>query len=381
MPMNLAEKRPIRVRSSSGEYAVHCQPGLLGRIPAELASIGSFSSVHLLTSKKVWKVLREAVFAGYSRSARPPVHFLDDAEAAKTLTTVERAARSLVRAGADRHSAILAVGGGVVGDLAGFVAASYLRGVGLIQVPTTLVAQVDSSVGGKTGVNLPEGKNLVGAFYPAKLVLVDPEALHTLPEREFRGGLAEVIKYGVIADPQLFAFLEENMDLLLKRDPRTLLRIIRRSIQIKANVVSRDEKESSLREILNYGHTFGHALESATKYMTYQHGEAIAWGMICAGLLGHEVAGMPADDVARMVSLIRRTGELPAWPKIAPQKLIEAMGSDKKRSAGRLRFVLSPKIGQAKSYDGIDRKKILCVLRLMGNSAQKLQAAIGPCND
>jgi 3-dehydroquinate synthase len=305
---------------------------------------------------------------------------MNDAESAKRMATVELAARSLVWAGADRHSLVIAVGGGVVGDVAGFVASSYLRGVALVQVPTTLVAQVDSSVGGKTGVNLPEGKNLVGAFYPARLVLVDPEALKTLPEREYRGGLAEVIKYGVIADAELFSFLEKEMGKLLKRDAATLLHIIRRSIEIKAEVVSKDERESGLREILNFGHTFGHALESVTKYKRYQHGEAVALGMMCAGLLGHEIAEMPADDVARMVSLLRLIGPLPGWPKVPVKSLLKAMRSDKKTRANRLRFVLAPKIGVAKSYDGVNEEKVLSMLRFMGRSWQKAESAIGKGN-
>ena len=375
--MNLAETRPIKVRSSSGDYAVVCRTGLLKRLDRAVAPLGTFSGIHVLTSQKVWKALGKGVLAGFSRRGRPQVHLLDDAESAKTLGTVETAARALLRAGADRHSLVIAVGGGVVGDVAGFVAASYLRGVALVQVPTTLVAQVDSSVGGKTGVNLPEGKNLVGAFYPARLVIVDPDALCTLPEREFRGGLAEVIKYGVIADPELFALLETNMDLLLARESKALRHIIHRSIQIKAEVVSKDERESGLRETLNFGHTFAHALESVTKYRTYQHGEAVAWGMMCAGLLGHEIAGMPADDVARMVSLIRRMGPLPGWPRVAPRMIVEMMRSDKKARSGKLRFVLSPKIGKARSYDGVPEKSVLNVLRVMESFKKHGHAAIG----
>jgi len=233
------------------------------------------------------------------------VHLFDDRESSKKLSTVEEITRGLVRAGADRKSLVIAVGGGVVGDVVGFAAASYLRGVALLQVPTTVVAQVDSAVGGKTGVNLPEGKNLVGAFYPPRRVLVDPEVLSSLPEREFRGGLAEVIKYGVIRDASLFCFLEENIGAILRREADALEQIIRRSIEIKANVVSRDEKESGLREILNYGHTFAHALEAVTHYRRYQHGEAVAWGLMCAALLGHELVNTPADDVARIIALVR----------------------------------------------------------------------------
>jgi 3-dehydroquinate synthase len=235
--------------------------------------------------------------------------------------------------------------------------------VALVQVPTTVVAQVDSSVGGKTGVNLPEGKNLLGAFYPPKLVLVDPELLATLPEREFRSGLAEVIKYGVIGDAKLFAYLEENMGRLLKRDGGVLEHVIRKSIEAKARVVSRDERESGLREILNYGHTFAHALESVTGYKKYRHGEAVAWGMMCAALLGHEAANTPADNVARIIALVRQIGPLPSWPGVSPGKLYAAMYADKKTKFGKVRFVLSPRIGQAKSYDGVPEKNALCVLR------------------
>jgi len=311
----------------------------------------------------VWKFLRPSLQRGLSRRAKPHIHLMDDGESAKNLNTVEKVSRSLVKAGADRQSLLIAVGGGVTGDVAGFVAASYLRGVALVQIPTTVVAQVDSSIGGKTGVNLPEGKNLVGAFYPPRLVLVDPEALQTLPEREFRGGLAEVIKYGVIADAKLFAFLEANMEAILKRHAAALAHIIRRSIEIKAQVVSRDERESGLREALNFGHTFGHALESATQYKRFQHGEAVAWGMMCAALLGHETIDTPADAVSRIVALVRRMGPLPEWPQIRPQRLLEFMRSDKKARAGKLRFVLAPRIGRAASYDGIPEAVVLCILR------------------
>jgi 3-dehydroquinate synthase len=290
------------------------------------------------------------------------VHLFNDAEAAKNLRTAESLSRSLSRAGADRKSLIIAVGGGVVGDVAGFVAATFLRGVALVQVPTTLIGQVDSALGGKTGVNLPEGKNLVGAFYPPRRVLADPDVLATLPPRQFRGGLAEVIKYGIIADPKLFAFLEKNFEAVLRRSPSALEYIIPRSVEIKARVVSKDERESGLREILNFGHTFGHALESVTRYRRYQHGEAVAWGMMAAALLGHEAGLTPADDVSRIVSLVRRLGPLPPWPRIPAADFINAMGADKKTRAGRLRFVLTPRIGKARSYDDIPLDLVECVL-------------------
>jgi 3-dehydroquinate synthase len=378
--MKSADSSPIQVRSRFGDYSVLCEPGLLRHIENLISPLGSVSSVHLLSSPRVWKALGKTVVGGFHPKSKPQVHLLDDSETAKTLRTVEKVLRSLVRAGADRHSLIIAVGGGVIGDMAGFAAASYLRGVSLVQVPTTLVAQVDSAIGGKTGVNLPEGKNLVGAFHPGRLVLVDPEALATLPDRQIRSGLAEVIKYGVIADPELFAFLEANLDAILGRDSPVLLHTIRRSMEIKADVVSRDERESSLREILNFGHTFGHALEAVTKYRRYQHGEAVAWGMICAALLAHETIGFHADSVARLITLIRRIGPLPRWPKTPPHAILDAMRSDKKTHGGKIRFVLSSEIGKAATYDTATEKTVLCVLRFMAKCSQQPENAIGKCH-
>ncbi|HKF24824.1 MAG TPA: 3-dehydroquinate synthase [Candidatus Acidoferrum sp.] len=359
----------ILVRSSAGSYAVVCGTGALAGLRREIARAGAFSSMHVLTSPKVWNAVGQRVLRGL-RGCAARVHRFDDSEVAKNLRSVETIGRSLVRAGADRRAIVVAVGGGVVGDVAGFAAASFLRGVALVQVPTTLVAQTDSAIGGKTGVNLPEGKNLVGAFYPPKLVLVDMDTLQTLPQREFRGGLAEVIKYGVIADARLFAFLEKNFERVLEREARSLEYLIARSAEIKARVVSKDERESGLREILNFGHTFGHALESATAYRRYQHGEAVAWGMMAAALYGHETGVTPAGDAARIISLVRRMGKLPAWPRIAAKRLIALMGSDKKARAGKLRFVLTPGIGKAATYEARDPAKLDLVLRMTPRVAE-----------
>jgi 3-dehydroquinate synthase len=343
----------IVVKSSAGPYPVVAGAGVIRRTAQEIATLGRFSSVHLVSSAKVWRAAGKAVQRGLRLPTGSAIHLFDDAESAKNLRSVEQITRSLCRAGADRQSLVVAVGGGVVGDVAGFAAATYLRGVKLVHLPTTLVAQVDSSIGGKTGVNLPEGKNLVGAFYPPQLVLTDPELLRTLSDREFRGGLAEVIKHAVIADEEMFAFLEKAMEKVLRRDPQVLGFLIPRNVQIKARVVSRDERESGLREILNYGHTFAHALESVTRYRRYQHGEAVAWGMIAAAFLGHELGLTRADDVSRIVALIRRLGPLPLWPDAPSRVLLNAMRSDKKTRSGVLRFVLSPRIGEARSYDTV----------------------------
>jgi 3-dehydroquinate synthase len=315
--------------------------------------LGKFSSLHVVSSPKVWRAVGRTVKRGLQTHASRAVHLMNDAEAQKNLHTVESVSRALVKAGADRRSLLVAVGGGVVGDVVGFAAASYLRGVALVQVPTTLVAQVDSSIGGKTGVNLPEGKNLVGAFYPPKLILTDPQVLDSLPDREFRGGLAEVIKHSIIADAEMFSYLEKNIAKVLRRDRAALAYLIPRNAAIKAGVVSRDERESGLREILNFGHTFAHALESTTRYRRFRHGEAVAWGMMVAALLGHEIGLTRADNVSRIVNLVRRIGPLPAWPPVPPKKLTAAMHSDKKTRAGKLRFVLTPRIGKAGSYDEV----------------------------
>ena len=361
--MKAGQAHSIRVCASAGDYSVACGPGILRQAGRVIEKLGRFTSVHILSSPKVWRAVAGTVRRGISPAYEPQVHLFNDAETAKNLRTVEEMARTLVRAGADRKALLIAVGGGVVGDVAGFLAASYLRGVALVQVPTTVVAQVDSAVGGKTGVNLPEGKNLVGAFYPPRIVLVDPDLLTTLPDREFRGGLAEVIKYGVIADEKLFRFLEENITRILRRDASVLQHVIRRCIEIKASVVSRDERESGPRETLNFGHTFGHALESATRYRRFQHGEAVALGMMCAALLGHELLETPADQVSRMVALIRQIGPFPTWPKIPAVRLLKTMSSDKKANAGQLRFVLTPRLGCALSYTDVPMKNVLCVLR------------------
>ena len=354
----------IPVKSSTGEYSLVAGAGAIRQAPHEIAKLGRFSNIHVVSSPKVWRAVSKTVRRGLRLSSKSAIHLMNDAEFAKNLHTVELLSRSLVTSGVDRKSVIVAVGGGVVGDVAGFVAASLLRGVTLVHVPTTVVAQVDSSIGGKTGVNLPEGKNLFGAFYPPRLVLTDPELLRTLTDREFRGGLAEVIKHAIIADASMFVMLEKNLENILRRDRATLGRLIPQNMQIKARVVSRDERESGLREILNFGHTFAHALESVTHYRRYQHGEAVSWGMIAASFLGHELGLTCADDVSRIVALIRRLGPLPAWPRVSAATLVKAMRSDKKARGGVVRFVLSPRIGEARSYDSISSHIVERVLHL-----------------
>jgi len=335
-----------KVTSSSGSYAVVCAPGALARAGSLTSRRGDSTSTFVLSSTKVWRHCGRAIAAKIpGRAGRRPILF-DDRESSKNLETVEAIARQLVRAGADRQVTIVAVGGGVVGDVAGFTAATYLRGVRLVHIPTTLVAQVDSAVGGKTGVNLPEGKNLVGAFYPPKVVIADPTLLATLPHREYRSGLYEVIKYGAIADRELFGFLERRMSSLLRRDPAALGWVISRSIAIKARVVGEDEREGGLRQILNFGHTLGHALEAATNYRVFLHGEAIAWGMIAASMMALSLNRLPLMDAFRIVRLVASVGPLPKVPAIPSARLRSILAGDKKSRGGRVLWVFPRKIGK-----------------------------------
>jgi 3-dehydroquinate synthase len=336
----------IRVSSSHGAYRVYCSRGALARAEFVIKGLGDSTGTFVLSSPNVWRHWGRVV-AKRVRGTRANRTFLfDDSESEKNLATVELVCRALSRAGADRRAVIVAVGGGVVGDVAGFAAASYLRGVRLVQIPTTLVAQVDSSVGGKTGVNLPDGKNLVGAFYPPKAVIADFETLATLPHREYRSGLYEIIKYGAIADVGLFKFLEQRMLALLRRDPSALAWVIPRCIRIKARIVARDESESGLREILNFGHTIGHALEAATGYRRFLHGEAIGWGMYAATLLGLAAGRVPESDATRIIRLVASVGPLPPLGAIRVAQLRQILAGDKKARGGQVRWVLPRGIGK-----------------------------------
>lgn len=278
-------------------------------------------------------------------------------EESKTLDHAARLCRELVRAGLDRGSAILALGGGVVGDLAGFVAATLFRGIAFVNLPTTLLAQVDSSVGGKTGVNLPEGKNLVGTFYQPRLVLADVLTLRTLPEREFRSGLAEVVKHAMIADAALFRTLEEDVDRILQRDPETLQAVIARNCAIKARVVEADEREAGVRAVLNFGHTVGHALEAASGYGTLTHGEAVAYGMLVATAISVRRRLCSPTDAQRLHNLLRRFGLIPSL-RPSPELLETYVLRDKKMRDGVLQFVLTPGVGSVTLAPVSDRKDL-----------------------
>lgn len=272
---------------------------------------------------------------------------LPDGEEHKTLANIARLLDVLVSNRFNRDCAVVALGGGVIGDMAGFAAACYQRGVDYVQVPTTLLAQVDSSVGGKTGVNHPGGKNLIGAFHQPRAVLADTGTLRTLPDRELRAGLAEVIKYGLIRDPAFFAWLEANIEPLLARNSSALAHAIRRSCEIKAEIVARDEREQGERALLNLGHTFGHAIESATGYTQWLHGEAVGMGMLMAATMSHECGFLAHDQIERLSGILKRSG-LPTHVRgMTPQQMLTHMSIDKKVKQGRVRFVLLRGIGDS----------------------------------
>jgi len=341
--------RIVQVPLGNRSYAIKVGGGLLARLGVECAQLKLGQRCAVITDSNVGKRFAQAALKSLTDAGFAPVLISVPAgEKSKRIAVVEKCYDQLAAHRLERKSFIVALGGGVVGDLAGFVAATYLRGIPFVQVPTTLLAQVDSSVGGKTGVNLKAGKNLVGVFYQPQLVLCDLDTLKTLPKREYVSGLAEVIKYGIIYDAKLFAQLERNLPKLLQRDAATLAAVVARCCEIKAEVVGQDETESGLRAILNFGHTIGHAIENSSGYGKFLHGEAISIGQVAAAKLSQKILGLPANDVERITNLFQRAG-LPVKIKLNPvqrKKLFAAMKLDKKVSGGEIKFVLAEKIGK-----------------------------------
>ncbi len=335
--------------------------GLLADLGGQCARAGLGRRCALVSDANVAKHYRKSALASLKTHGFHPVFIsLPPGEQSKTVKNVQACYAQLAKHRMERGSFVLALGGGVIGDLGGFVAATYLRGVDLVQAPTTLLAQVDSSVGGKVGVNLPAGKNLVGAFYQPKLVLCDLEALHTLPTREFRAGLSEVIKYGIVYDAKLFAQLERDLPKLMAHDTATLSAVISRCCRIKAVVVGQDEKEAGLRAILNFGHTIGHGLEAISKYGKYLHGEAISIGQMAAVRISQDLCGLPAADVERIAALFAQSG-LPTRVKLdAAQisRLLAAMKLDKKVVGGEVKFVLAKRIGEVITSQNVPDKVV-----------------------
>jgi len=337
--------KTLKVELGSRSYPILIGEGLLGD-PELLRQHVPARDVLVVSNTTVAPLYLDTLSAGL-RPRRIIETVLPDGESHKTLTNVARILDVLVANRFARDCTVVALGGGVVGDMAGFAAACYQRGVSFVQMPTTLLSQVDSSVGGKTGVNHPGGKNLIGAFHQPIAVLADTRTLGTLPPRELRAGLAEVIKYGLICDAAFFDWLEEHMEELLAGDPAALAHVIYRSCQIKAEIVGRDEREQGDRALLNLGHTFGHAIESATGYTQWLHGEAIGAGLLMAAAMSAGCGLLSAEDVSRVKNLVARTGLPTRIDSVSPQSALEHMRIDKKVQGGRIRLILLRKIGDA----------------------------------
>jgi 3-dehydroquinate synthase len=341
--------RTVTVPLGARSYSVLVDEGLVETLGTRCRKLGFARRCAVIADANVAARFGHLATGSLREGGFDPVLIpIAPGEKTKRISVAERCHESLARHRLERRSFVVALGGGVTGDLAGFVAATYLRGIALVQVPTTLLAQVDSSVGGKVGVNLRSGKNLVGAFLQPRLVLCDLETLVTLPDREYRSGLAEVIKYGIIRDAALFRRLEREWTAILRRDPGILGPMIARCCSIKADVVSQDETEGGLRKILNFGHTIGHALEAITAYGRYLHGEAISIGQVAAARISAEQCGLGEREVERLVELFRRYG-LPVGVRLTRRqrrRLMAAMLLDKKVSAGEVKFVLARRIGE-----------------------------------
>jgi 3-dehydroquinate synthase len=361
-PIEPPQSTRIDVRAASARYAIDIQPGLARRLGPVLEPIATPKRRFVVSSTNIWRLHGETIAGAFSEE---PI-LISDGERYKTLQTVGRIYDALLRANADRATTLIAFGGGVVGDVAGFAAATYLRGVPVVQVPTTLLAQVDSAIGGKVGVNHSLGKNLIGAFHQPAAVVVDPSLLETLPRREFRAGLYEVVKYGVIASRPLFERVDGSLPAIFARETGALMSIITESCRIKAAIVEQDERESGPRRALNFGHTAGHALEAVTKYRRFRHGEAVAYGMLIAADLAVRRGAMPAADRGVLAGLITRMGPLPPVGDLPAAQIIEATGRDKKVVAGRLHFVLPTSLGATEVVTDVTDKELTLALAAVG---------------
>jgi 3-dehydroquinate synthase len=354
----------IRVETQSAKYDVFAGSGLLETLAPRIQRVAGRlpRRVFVLTSPEIWALWSERFLESFGEA--PVTLFLAAGEKHKTMASVERLTREMVRAGGDRGSLLIAFGGGIVGDVGGFVAAVFMRGINYVQVPTTFLAQVDSSVGGKVGVNLPEGKNLVGNFLQPRAVFADIRVLGTLPDRELHAGMMESVKAGIIRDRTLLRFMEEHADEVLGRDGKALEKVIAASIRIKADVVRRDERENGLRMILNLGHTVGHALEQATRYKAMLHGEAVAWGMVAALCIARRRGTITGGQMERLETLIYRYGPLPKL-RVRAANVIAATGHDKKNVGGVRRFVLPVGIGDAGVVEDLTQAELEWAVKYM----------------
>lgn len=353
----------IDVRTTSRRYHVHVGPGLVDQLNDLLTGAGATDQRFVISSPPIWR--RHGALISEALGGIEPL-LMSDGERAKTLSTASKLYEALIRGGADRSATIVAVGGGVVGDVVGFVAATYLRGVRLAHVPTTLLAQVDSAIGGKVGVNHALGKNLIGAFHQPVVVVADPRLLATLPRREFRAGLYEVVKYGVIASEDLFARVNRELTAIFNHDPDQLTSVIAESCRIKAAVVSEDEREGGLRRTLNFGHTIGHAIESVTRYRRFRHGEAVAYGMLAVADLAVTRGLFDEEDAASLRALVAKLGPLPSVSDLSMSELCQAVRRDKKVLEGRLHMVLPTRLGATTIVSDVTEEEIRASLRAIG---------------
>ena len=368
----------IPVQAASASYKVHVGGGLLSGLRRRIAALTPSRTPRLfvVTSPEIWRLWHERFLASFAGHPAPELLFLPPGEPHKRLASVEKLAEQLARAHADRDTVLLAFGGGIIGDLTGFLAAIYMRGLDFIQIPSTLLAQVDSSVGGKTGVNLRAGKNLVGSFHHPLAVFADTDLLTTLPARELRAGLQETVKAGIIRSPKLFRFLETSAQSVL--DPQhpdhaaALIKVITASIRIKAEVVQADEREAGLRMVLNFGHTLGHAIEAATSYKQLLHGEAVGWGSIAATRLALNRGALTPGAAHRIETLILRYGPLPPF-SADPRKLVQLTASDKKNRAGKLSFILPTAVGQVTPVRDVTETELLAAAESVVRTARALK--------
>jgi 3-dehydroquinate synthase len=354
---------PVQVGPGTA-YAVEIENGLLGRLADVMqVALPEGGLRFVLSSPRIWRLHGAAIAAGLPGPA--PI-LVPDGERAKQMATVQRVYDALIRGNADRTTQLVVVGGGVLGDLGGFAAATFLRGLSYVQVPTTLLAQVDSAIGGKVGVNHPLGKNLIGAFHHPRLVASDPLVLRTLSRREFRAGLYEVVKYAVISSRPLFDQLMGQLPQIVARQPDVLVPIIAECCRIKAEVVAADEREQGLRRTLNFGHTVGHALEAVTKYRRFRHGEAVAYGMRAAARIARTRGALAADAYEGLDELLTRMGPLPAVADLSAAACLEAMRHDKKVLRGTLHFVLPVDIGRTAIVTDVTEVELATSLREVG---------------
>ena len=355
----------IEVQAAGGAYPVMVGHGVSATLSDLLNAAGLTGRVTVVSSPTVWGAQGRRISRALKGRTTQPI-LVPDGERSKTMQTVGRIHDALVESQADRAAIVVVVGGGVIGDMAGFAAATYLRGVRVVHVPTTLMAQVDSAVGGKTGVNHPQGKNLIGAFHAPKLVVADPALLDTLPRRQFRAGLYEVIKYGAIATPALLEHVAQGAGSAFADTPGQLDAIVAESCRIKATIVSGDEREGGPRRVLNFGHTLGHALEAATSYRRLLHGEAVGYGMLAATALGQRRGVTPDSTAAALRATIEHLGPLPAIRDLSAREVARAAAHDKKVIAGRLHFVAVTRLGRTQELTDVTTRELVAALRSLG---------------